>query len=59
MLIFLGIYQGRPGPKGDPGDSGLPGLRVSVSFSFTHLIFVLQYTLGSKVPFINLKVFFF
>lgn len=23
--------QGRPGPKGDPGDAGLPGQKVSVA----------------------------
>lgn len=24
-------FQGRPGPKGDPGDSGLPGQKVSAA----------------------------
>lgn len=27
--LFLLCLQGRPGPKGDPGDSGLAGLQVS------------------------------
>lgn len=33
MLLFFFSFQGRPGPKGDPGDSGLPGQKVSASGS--------------------------
>lgn len=33
-LSFPLSSQGRPGPKGDPGDSGLTGLQVSTAFFF-------------------------
>lgn len=33
MGIFVFYLQGRPGPKGDPGDSGLPGQKVSAGLA--------------------------
>lgn len=33
MGIFVFHLQGRPGPKGDPGDSGLPGQKVSAGLA--------------------------
>lgn len=33
MGIFVLYLQGRPGPKGDPGDSGLPGQKVSAGLA--------------------------
>lgn len=33
LLIHVDVFslQGRPGPKGDAGDSGLPGQKVSAA----------------------------
>lgn len=31
LFPFIFPTQGRPGPKGDPGDAGLPGQKVSVA----------------------------
>ncbi len=31
FMLLCSALQGRPGPKGDPGDSGLPGQKVSAA----------------------------
>lgn len=37
LMMFIDdvvfCLQGRPGPKGDPGDSGLPGQKVSAALA--------------------------